>query len=233
MDNDPSQLMPIVDAMVRSADSFETIDLHLLRNAVQVLLETSPAYFGMQRGFMIDNRMIRSDLSQSLPPYAVFLSFRQLLKLEEFEPRQQLGANTTGRTFLQPGRDDIWLAIFVSHRWTSLGHPDKDPEDCSQDGAQLNVLKRFVRMIVTVVKATRGYIDTSGLSTPLRRYGWLQAYYITGLEGLRSNANQTSSSDELESLLLDHCGVWYDYCCLHQKTEERRISRTDEQTLIF
>lgn len=223
----------VQDRMAADPETFEEVAnqmitpqyLTFMQTQIIHMMDSSPDYVNMMRQSVNVARVTRVNLDNELPvePY-VFIPFRTLLSLESFPTRQEL--LSAGTSFLTPGNGSLWLAIFISHRWESQDHPDQNSAHPDRDNRQLLVLQQFVRMVVAIFKFSRG-LAVDGLPNTLAHHGWFQAAFVAGLDSLRSKGHDATSPDELEQLLLDHCGVWYDYSCLYQKP------RTPEQQSDF
>lgn len=186
-----------------------------------VVVETDPPPQEMSASTRIAGLLEPRDKGnprQKLEGFA-FLSFRTLLGLHQFPKRQELPAGA----LLEPPRDDLWLAIFVSHKWAAK--PEDLPDESHHPdpfNVQLNALQEFVRRVVGFFMASRGYENEY---TATRYSDWVQVAYVAGSKGLQGRHADTK--EELYDAVLDHCGVWYDYSCLYQK------KRSEQQEEVF
>ncbi|MEM6925593.1 MAG: hypothetical protein AAF602_01595 [Myxococcota bacterium] len=136
-------------------------------------------------------------------PEARLLTARQLLSLTSLHGGL---ATLTG-----VDTSDVWLTVFVSHRWATRTHPDPD-------GAQLGALQRWIAQMCDVARAlTEEDVGRRTDVVPtLNAQGVLQAAMLVLRAVARANPSDAERGRELRDLLLDRVGFWYDYVSLPQ-----------------
>lgn len=136
-------------------------------------------------------------------------------------PPYDMIADRGGTAWFPPDRPPA-LALFVSHRWLSPGHPDPN-------GDQLRSLQRLLGAIVAVATGMRHRVKNRVEILPtLMRHGPVHAAFLLGAAANSEGAPlwqswsdlwrklQDYNNDSLARGLLEHIGFWYDYSCLPQ-----------------
>ena len=161
-----------------------------------------------------------------VPPYSRIVpsGFRYLkasavLEFHRFQSFQEYTA--PGDQVFHDNEQTPALILFISHRWESPGHPDP----AAQQLKAIQYLLQYIPMVASLMKGTSA--ERLRQMPTLRSHGIIHAALLLGSTDENPEDEDNIWRDwarvvkeKAPSELLEHIGIWYDYSCLPQASEE-------------
>ena len=168
------------------------------------------------------------------------LSAYSLLSVNSFVPYQQIAQTNAWLRLDEPPL----ALLFLSHRWEGVKHPD-------QSGNQLRAIQGLLKNTCLVMRALfaereqrltlvpdlnqESILQASELARRILGYGpFSGGRALSDERRARSYVRaqvKALEPEKFDDWLLEHIGVWVDFCCVPQQPRSRGESEVFDQTL--